>query len=267
MTPLKIARATTLRLPSADAPEPLRPRLREFMPEPPRRVNRLIELALLGAHQCSAGRRLGPHCPLYLALTHGCVADNVALVGAVSQRDAPPSPIGFINLSSNMAGFHVAAALGVHGSNQAIAASEFSFEAALELASLGREHRAQALIGAVEECAWPLPAHRERLGLPAGRALSECSHWLLVDQDTADPVATIQWARRFASATAAREALARERLPDGLLREDGSQPEPVHSGHAPAYRICRFIEERPAPALLHVNEGPRGCYAVLVTLK
>lgn len=265
MKPLKVAGVATFQLPCAEQPEPLRPLLREVMAEPPRRVNRLIELALLGAHCCARGQRLEPHCPLYLALTHGSVGDNVALVSGASLRDAPPSPIAFINLSSNMAGFNVAAALGVHGSNQAIAASEFSFEAALELASLGHEERSQALIGAVEESAWPLPAQRERLGLPPDRALSECSHWLFVDQQCPQPLATVRWTRRYPSAAAARDALERERFPAGTLREIGGTPQPVHSGHVSAHRICRFVEERPAPALLHVSESPRGCYAVFVT--
>ena len=39
----------------------------------------------------------------------------------------------------------------------------------------------------------------------------------------------------------------------------------AHSGHWTAYRICRFIEDNQAPALLHVGEGASGCYAVYVT--
>lgn len=282
--PLKIAAAATVLLPAGDAPTPLRERLRQALPEPPRRVSRMIELALLGAHQCLHGRRPEAHCPLYLAVTHGCVADAVSLVTTVS-RGGLPMPVGFINLSSNMPGFYVASTLGIHGSNQSVATDDFSFEAALELASLGREHRAQALLGAVEECAWPLPEHRARLALPADRALAESSHWLFVDQHAAQPLATVQWVRRYADAGAARDALARERWPaGGLLALGGSareareawtratglvpapQDETAHSGQWTAYRICRFVETRPAPALLHVSAGAHGCYAVFVTV-
>jgi hypothetical protein len=281
--PLKIAAAATVLLPADETPTPLRERLRTVLAEPPRRVSRVIELALLGAHQCMRGQQPEVHCPLYVAVTHGCVADAVTLVTAVS-RGSLPMPIGFINLSSNMPGFYVASTLGVHGSNQSVAADDFSFEASLELAGLGREHRAQALIGAVEECAWPLPEHRARLRLPPERALTEASHWLYVDQDTARPLATVQWVRRYADAVAARAALARERWPQGALLALGGNlrdatgewtgalglaaagpVEDHHSGHWTAYRICRFVETRPAPALLHVSAGANGCYAVYVT--
>lgn len=281
--PLRIGAAATVLLPAAAAPAPLRDELRQVLAEPPRRVSRLIELALLGAHRCLRGARPEPHCPLYLAVTHGCVADAVSLVTTVS-RGGLPMPVGFINLSSNMAGFYVASTLGIHGSNQSVAADDFAFEGALELASLGREQRAQALIGAVEECAWPLPEHRARLALPADRALMESSHWLFVDAEAARPLATVQWVRRYADAATALRALTHERWTAGAqlalggsarasgtawLAATGLAPavdgEMAHSGHWTAYRICRFVETRPAPALLHVSEGPSGCYAVYVT--
>lgn len=284
MTPLKIAAATTLLLPAAEQPEPLRERLQAACPNPPRRISRLIELALIGAHRCMNGARPEPRCPLYLALTHGCVGDGVALVKLVTAQQQMPPPVSFINVSSNMACFYVAQTLGIHGSNQAVAADDFAFESALELASLGREHRAQGLIGAVEECAWPLAEHRVRLALPAHAGLAESSHWLFVDQNAPEALATVQWVRRYRSAGEAREALLAEKLPPGgmlalsrnLVAERGdwelatglrlrADPVDVHSGHWTAHRICRFVETRPAPALLHVSQGRRGCAAVYVT--
>jgi hypothetical protein len=283
MKPLKIAAAANVLLPAGDAPTPLREALKQACPQPPRRVSRIIELALLGAHRCMREQRPEPQCPLYLALTHGCVADAVSLVQTVC-RGGLPMPVGFINLSSNMAGFYVAASLGVHGSNQAVAADDFSFECALELASLGREHRPQALLGAVEECAWPLPEHRARLALAPDRALVESSHWLFVDQACARPLATVQWVRRYADAGAARAALAREQWPagthlaaGGTLRPElarwagalGLAPRPddgdAHSGHWTAHRVCRFAGGAEGAGLLHVSAGASGCCAVYIT--
>ena len=281
---MKIAAARALRLAAAEPAEPLRERLAQAMANPPRRLNRLIELALLGAHQCLKGARPEPRCPLYLALTHGCVGDGVALVTHVVTQQLPPPPVTFINMSSNMAGFYVAAALGISGSNQALAADDFSFEAALELASLGRERRRQSLIGGVEECAWPLDQQRRRLGLAPDGALSECSHWLFVDQDAARPLATVQWVRRYEDEAAALDDLARERWPAGgqlalsaslraqrgrWLQLTGFAPaaddDDVYSGQRTAQRICGFIESGEGSCLLHVSSGPAGCYAVSVT--
>jgi hypothetical protein len=263
MTPLKIAAVSTMLLPAGTAPTPLRASVQAEVRDPPRRISRLIELALLGAHRCMKQQRPEPRCPLYLALTHGCVADAVALVQTVSSGGLP-TPVAFINVSSNMAGFYVASTLGIHGSNQAVAADDFSFEAALELASLGREHRAQGLIGAVEECAWPLTEHRVRLGLPPDAALAEASHWLFIDQNAASPLATVQWVRRYPDESDARAALAREQFPQGTLRS-GNEPEKFHSGQRTAHRICGFIESGSAPGLLHLSQGRSGCYAVYVT--
>ena len=255
-----------------------------YTAEPPRRISRIIELSLIGAHRCVGVLRAEPHCPLYLALTHGCVADGVTLVTTVA-RGGLPTPVGFINLSSNMAGFYVAATLGIHGPNQAVAADEFSLEVALEFADLGPGRGGQALIGAVEECAWPLAEHRTRLGLPPGRALTESSHWLYLDEACPSPIATVQWVRRYAGGAEALAALRREHWPAGTrlalsasLRPDARawsgatglalQPDDadVHSGHWTAHRVCRFIEQRPAPGLLHVSANASGCYAVHVTL-
>ncbi|MGQ0586071.1 MAG: hypothetical protein ACT4PK_02570 [Gammaproteobacteria bacterium] len=262
--PLKIASAASVVLPAGDTPAPLRPLLQPLMAEPPRRVSRLIELSLLGAHRCLGPARPEPRCPLYLALTHGTVGDSVALVKAVASRGLP-TPVAFINQSSNMAGFYVAASLGIHGSNQAVAANEFAFEAALELASLRSEHRAQALVGAVEECAWPLAEQRARLDLAADAALAESSHWLYVDQNAQQPLATVQWVRRYADESEARGALANERWPAGMVRDEAAPVPAAHSGHATAARICRFIEQREGAALLHLRASRHGCYAVFVT--
>lgn len=284
MSALKVAGVASLLLPATEPPAPLREQVRAVVPDPPRRISRIIELSLIGAHRCMHGRRAEPHCPLYLALTHGCVADGVSLVTTVA-RGGLPTPVGFINLSSNMAGFYVAATLGVHGPNQAVAADEFSLECALELADLGPGHGGQALIGAVEECAWPLAEHRARLGLPPDRPLTESSHWLFLDQACAEPIATVQWVRRYPDAAAALAALRSDSWAAGtrLALNAGLQGDAAawsratgldflpddrdfHCGQWTAYRICRFIQERPAPALLHVSANASGCYAVSVTL-
>jgi hypothetical protein len=283
MTPLKIAAASTVLIPATETPTPVRPLLQAVLPNSPRRISRMIELTLLGAHRCLKGARPETHCPLYLALTHGSVAENVMMV-RMSAQGQPPPPVSFINVSSNMGGFYVASTLGIHGSNQAVAADDFPFEAALELASLWREHRSQALIGAIEECAWPLAEHRQRFALPPDAAMSESSHWLFVDQNALRPLATVAWVRRYDDAATARAALTRERWPDGgriavsrnLLaqraewaRATGLAPHDddvdSYSGQWSAYRVCRFVESGAGSCLLHVSAGQHGCYAVFVT--
>ena len=228
---LPIAGAASFAPEATEPATSLREPLRAACANAPRRLNRIIELSLIGAHRCVAGRPLAPDTAIYLACTHGTVADIVTLVDAVC-RGTPVMPVTFINLSSNMAGFYVASTLGLHSGNHVGSANEVPFEATLDLA---RSHHTPFLLGAVEECSWPLDAHRQRLGVAPGTPLLEASHWLWIDPSAAAPIAFIDSLERFPD-SASLVAYLRAQRPSAncAVSISGASPEVAAAVHAAA---------------------------------
>ena len=207
MNGLRIVAVGGIALRADVEPAALAPKFAQLGRKPPRRSSRFDQLTLLGALQIMA--RHPQHLPedsaLYLATGQGNVADTAALLEGLYRRHEAPMPIAFINVSSNLAGFQTAAALGLRGPNLTVSRRDFAFGAALELAlSDARGGRLrQGLIGGVDACCWPLDAHRARLQGDADTPLGEGSHWLLVDQTATSPHAVIEDARSLPDRTAA----------------------------------------------------------------
>lgn len=165
-------------LPSLDAD------LKRLCRERPRRVDRFIELALLGSARCAAGHALRPDCGVYLGSGFGPIASNIASQVSMFVEKDPPKPFDFMNTLGASSGFHVAKNLGLSGQNLFVARRGACLEAALALAeadfTLGVV--SQALVGVVEEVTLPLDQHRLRRGLAPDTPVAEGSHWLLLDK-------------------------------------------------------------------------------------
>jgi len=148
-----------------------------------RRVDRFIQLALLGSARCAAGRTLRTGCGVYLGSGYGPLGENIATQEQLIRDREIPMPFDFINTLGNTAGFHVAKNLALQSPNVFVSRRGASFEAALSaaLADLKLGVVAQALVGLVEEVTLPLAEHRRRLGLADGLPLAEGSHWLLLE--------------------------------------------------------------------------------------
>ncbi|MEJ2060452.1 MAG: hypothetical protein P8Y64_08190 [Gammaproteobacteria bacterium] len=183
----------------------LNPLLKAAGLKPPRRTTRLIQLALLGAQHAMSQTHapLAPNASVYLATGQGSVADTAALMEGMLRQHQPPMPFTFINVSSNLAGFHIAGQYGLNGPNLTVSRHDFCFESALQLALLDAAagRLSQGLIGGVDECVWPLAEHRRRLHQPDDAALGEGSHWLVADQTAAAPLAVIKDVKQFADRT------------------------------------------------------------------
>lgn len=180
-----------------EAAFPYKSELHALVAKPPRRINRYIRLALIGAHRCVAQTApLSPATPLYMASEQGSVAETIRLMDDIVVHGHAPMPMPFINVSSNMVGFYLAASLGLTGRNINVARSRGSFGAILELADLDTDLDANRgavrdsaspmplLLGTANECVWPLAEHRRRSGLPTDVPLVEGSYWLLVDSNS-----------------------------------------------------------------------------------
>ncbi len=278
MKPLPLLGAVSLNFPATAEPAPLRAQLRAAGIAAPRRVNRLIELALLGAHRCAGGRQLPAQSALFLGVTSGCIDDAAKLVRAVA-ANKPPTPISFINVSSNMAGYYTAASLGLQGENQVVAHAEFPWEATLQLAIISGQ--APLLIGAAEECVWPLDQHRLRMALPAGQALLESSHWLCADPESTDASTLLRACRTFTDDSQLTSWLQDNPLPShtrlSLAGTTAELPAVVaslprwrdtapagFSGLRAASQCCEFVASGQTGSLLHLSRGNSGGWAALL---
>ncbi|HSN18262.1 MAG TPA: beta-ketoacyl synthase N-terminal-like domain-containing protein [Gammaproteobacteria bacterium] len=166
-------------LPSLDTA--LQPLCREHF----RRIDRFIQLALLGSARCVAGHRLAVDCGLYLGSGLGPMSNNISTQEQLIRDHLTPKPFNFINTLGNSAGYYVAKNLGLSGPNLFISRRGASFQAALETALVDLEcgTSRQALVGVVEEVTLPLAAHRRRQGLSVDTVVAEGSHWLLLETD------------------------------------------------------------------------------------
>lgn len=168
-------------LPSLD--EALKPLCREQF----RRVDRFIQLALLGSARCAAGRSITADCSLYLGSGLGPMSNNISTQEQLIRDRLTPKPFNFINTLGNSAGYYVAKNLALRGQNLFISRRGASLQALLEAALVDLETGGinQALVGVVEEVTLPLAEHRRRQGLPEDTPVAEGSHWLLLEPDVA----------------------------------------------------------------------------------
>lgn len=181
---------------------PLKALLGEVCARPPRRIDRFIQLALIGAARCAAGLQLDPACAVYLTSGNGDMGVTTDVLRQMYLEQAPPKPLSFINTVSNAACFYVAQALGLRGRSQFVVSHDFPFESVLRLALLDlRQGRVDdALLGTVDECTLPLAEHRQRVGADAAQAIGEGSHWLYLSRrpQARPPLAEILAVRLFA---------------------------------------------------------------------
>lgn len=158
--------------------------LKEVSREHFRRVDRFIQLALVGSGRCVAGQALRPDCGVYLGSGFGPIGSNILTQEQMLRDHEIPKPFNFVNTLGASAGYHVAKNLGLTGQNFFVSRRGASLEAALETALLDLEMGvvSQALVGVVEEVTLPLGQHRLRRGMPAEMSVAEGSHWLLLEK-------------------------------------------------------------------------------------
>jgi|HubBroStandDraft_5_1064220.scaffolds.fasta_scaffold150176_2 hypothetical protein len=242
----------------------LRPALKQVCRERPRRVDRFIELALLGSGLCVQGRELKPGCGIYLGSGFGPMGSNVAVQEQLLRDKEFPKPFDFMNILGASAGFHVAKNLGLTGQNLFISRRGASLEAALAhvQADLKLGVVDQALVGVVEEATLPLDQHRQRQGLPTGTPVAEGSHWLLLEKegDGGKPMSLL----KFGDEAELGAYLHAHRAPSVRVQhaEDRSPTSGVHDNpHAAA--VTGFLAADEAGTLLLVRRGAGESYTLL----
>lgn len=185
-----------LPLADSDALPPLGPALREVYQQRFRRIDRFVQLALLGAGRCAAAQPPDPDCGVYLGAGPGPVSSNITVQETIIAQHESPMPFAFINTLGSSAVFNVASGLRLRGSAMFVSRQKASLQAALTCALLDLHAGAtkQALVGVVEEAPLPLSDQRQRAGIDPEQPLAEGSHWWLLGADAVDaPQPRLQW--------------------------------------------------------------------------
>jgi len=273
-----------------DLKELIRPLCRENY----RRLDRYIQLALLGSGLCKRnlppGKNLNQETALYIASGMSPVSSKWDVQEQIFRNHMPPKPAHFINTLSNSAGFYVARNLELRNKNIFVSRGKQSFEAGLQLLGLDLLEAGcdEALLGAVEESPLPLSRHRQRLEVPPDTPMAEGSHWFLLrrpkELDTAktgvapvgyfdfpeswlDSAALAAWIESLPpqdtlvhcdSHTASDRAFSR--LLAGMDRYD---PPLAYYAVRTAGVVCTFIAQQQHSSLLCINRDRLGRHHVL----
>lgn len=275
----------------AEQPPELKTLVKEATGQSVRRIDRFIQLALIGAGRCIGGRAIDADTAVYLASGRGDMEITVEVMEQLFRAGQPPKPLSFINTVSNAACFYIAQNFALNGRSSFICSRYFAFENALQLAllDLATGVVGSALIGAVDATVPPLHDHRRRLDLAEDTPVGEGSHWLWLSADAradaaaivavrscVDRAALLAWIAQLPAAARAGyisggQFLAAAEL-QSLQRETGLQSfdyraERTYYDSQSGAAVGAFLT-RPgggsAEHLLHINADPDGRYTALL---
>lgn len=269
------------------APE-LKTLVKELWGKSYRRISHFIELSLVGAKRCAdrAPIPIDAGCNLIFTTGQGNISQVANLTREIFKEQQPPMPFAFMHITNNMAPFYVAQALGLTSSNLTVAHRAFPFETAIELATIQMTTpHSQCLVGAVDECAYPLHDHRRRLGLSPNAPLSEGSHWLLLGSESHHAVAQIEFRHFCRSQQALVSELASHNWYESVVLSCGFgiggeeqqwwrqelkieqvydyRPQAAYHDTAAGYGIASFIETHSKQTLIHINKSGRQRYSAV----
>lgn len=246
------------------APIDLRAELADVTPAPPRRIDRFIEIALLGAGRCLLDVQRPPDTAVYLATTRGDLHATLDVLKPLVLEGQLPRPNTFINTVSNAACFHLAGCFALTGRSYCIGGHAFAFESALQLALMDLRAGAipAALVGAVDTPAPPYEEHRRRFGLSADARLMETSRWLLLMPTSDGALARID-VQRFVDRDSLRSWLAAGPLEHATFRTN--DPELLHGPDKRSVATESAQDESPtAAALCGFLRGPTSARPLVV---
>ncbi len=152
---------------------------------PMRRSDRYINLAMLGVCNCIGKATVPADTGLYLATGQGNLSETLTVMDQIFLLQQSPMPFNFVNTLSNTAGFYIAAAFGITGSNILVSRNTLSFEAGMEIALCDMQSGVSnvALVGGLDCAVFPLEYQRSRMGLSPDTPLAEGSAWFLISKE------------------------------------------------------------------------------------
>lgn len=290
MTVLRIVATGSYCNEVSGAPPALKGLAREASGGEVRRFGRFVQLALIGAGRCVNGQRLPASTATYLSSCRGDLEVTLEVLEQLYEHGQSPKPLSFINTVSNSACFHVAKSFGARGRSQFVTSRHAPLESALRLAALDLSHGGvtAALVGSVEICTAPLPAHRARIGVGADTAVGEGSHWFLLaaGDEPGTSLGVLRSVRSFADETDLRQHLRERRFdPNDTALAAGQSLDPDAWGRLSeasgvrrvfAYRrglpwydsqtgygIHQFLVAPVARTLVHLDGDPSGRFTLM----
>jgi hypothetical protein len=256
-----------------------------------RRVDRFIQLALIGVGRCAGGVEMPADTAVYMASPRGDLEVTQDIIEQLFRYGQAPKPLSFINSVSNAASFYIAQNFSLQGRSNFICNRYFAFESALQLAleDFSAGIFTSALVGVVDVAVEPLPGHRLRAGVPIDAQLIEPSHWLWVGANKSNNSATVIAARHFSDRAGLCRWIKEQVVPAELIHYCAGQfMQPAdsvavlteceiknqfnypmndgfydcRSGAAINYFQSAFAGEE--KYLLHVNSDPLGRYSAFL---
>ncbi len=280
--------------PISETPPELGPLVKETLGAQVRRVGRFVQLALIGAARSFGGQPARPDTSVYLTSGRGDMETMAEVMIQLYRDGMPPRPLSFINTVSNSACFYVAKQFGLRGRSSFVCNRYFSFESALQLATLDIEMgvSSSALVGSVDIVLAPLAVHRRRIALASETPVAEAAHWLRLEageagesgprltsiETLADRTALLAWLEAQAgdpsSAALAIGQFGDERDIREIAANAGvtanfeyRKDRAYYDSQSGAAISAFLMQSAQASTLLHVNQSAEGRYAAFAVTR
>jgi hypothetical protein len=291
MTPLYISAAADYveQIDEDVTPADLKPLVLDATGVSVRRIDRFIQLALIGAARTFRAN-LARDTAVYLGSGRGDLEVIIGVMQSLLRDGQPPKPLSFINTVSNASCYYVAQSLNLAGRSSFVCNRYFAFESILELASLdvASGEVCSALIGTVDVVVPPLVGHRLRLDLDPSTPVADASHWLLVRRDDAGALCQLVAVESFTDRAAFEAWLNQQREREDWVVATGQfmsateanewatslhadvfdyrSGRPYYDSHSGAV-INAYVSGDERRPLLHVNRDPSGRYSAMLVSK
>lgn len=230
-----------------------------------RRVNHFVLLALAGVFRLPNLSSIDPMCSLYVGTANGCVRDTLKMLEQMYQDTLLPMPFTFMGTSTNMAGFHIAQTLGLRGSNLTVSNLQDPFTQALVLGCMDIEmgKTASALVGCVDEGAFPLDEFKRVIQRSEDKILLEGGCWVKLTSMCEKPLAMVSAYESFTTEKAVEEYLqnVQQDEPLSILRKKRSS----YIGSSIGVDYVRALQEQQNGAVALVSQSGKSCFSVIIT--
>ncbi len=169
---------------------PLKPLVADVCKQRYRRIDRFIQMALIGSGRCLKNSEqnkmaLSAQTALYLTSGQGPTSNNIEVQESIFKHGEEAKPLKFINTLSNSAGFYVMKEAQLTGPNIFVTREITPLECALQTAAsdLNAGWCTTALVGLVDEITLPIADQCLRMKLAKNTGIGEGSYWFLLSQN------------------------------------------------------------------------------------